>query len=244
MVLNLMKTGTYLHRLLIVLILLSWAIGASAQQASRSRNYGFVSPNTKEGLKLEDAIEALDSNEEWNFIRRASNLRCVVRTQIRVYRALGSWSDGAEHSTMLQLRGDEPTIRYLVSRLGRDANQKAVLYFHESPAGSAKLYILRPKHIRKFQTIIRLLDAAGVAFRTLVPTRNYTLVYVVDNETNLREKVARAATLLNSRVTVRTGTTQFIGDDAQREKAKSIHSKELEDYEKTHPALPDACRGN
>ena len=145
---------------------------------------------------------------------------------------------------MLQLRSDEPTIRYLVSRLGRDADQKAVLYFHESPTGSAKLYILRPKRIRKFQTIIRLLDDAGVGFSTLVPTRNYTLVYLVDNENNLSEKVSRATTLLNARVTVRTGTTQFIGDDTQREKARSIYAKELEDYEKTHPALPEACRGN
>jgi len=239
-------TNTQLSRALFLIVLLLFLSSFSAAQESTrtSLNYGFVSPNVKEGLKLEDAIEGLNSKEEWDFLHRASNLRCVLRTQIRLYPALGSWSDGAEHSTMLQLHSDEPTIRYLVSRLGRDADQKAVLYFHTSPTGSAKLYILRPKRIRKFQTITRLLDDAGVAFRTLVPTRKYTLVYLVDNENNLREKVSRATKLLKARLTVRTGAAQFIGDDAQREKAKSIYTRELEDYEKTHPALPDACRGN
>jgi hypothetical protein len=245
-----MKLKTHLKQLGLVLVLLTATVQASAQQLSqpskqnKTLNYGFVSPNVKEGLSLDDALAGMNSREEWNLIRRATNLRCVIKTQVRVYRSLGSWSDGAEHSTMLQVYTDEPTIRYLVSRLGRDADQKAVLYFHENPTGTARLYILRPKRIRKFQTIIRLLDEAGVAFRTLVPTRNYTLVYLVDNENNLREKVSRAARLLNSRVTVRMGNTQFIGDDAQREKAKSIYTRELEDYEKTHPALPEACRGN
>jgi len=245
-----MKLKTHLKQLAIVLLLLTATVQASAQQRSQTArqnkalNYGFVSPNVKEGLSLDDAIAGMNSTEESSLIRRATNLRCVIKTQVRVYRSLGSWSDGAEHSTMLQVHTDEPTIRYLVSRLGRDLDQKAVLYFHENPTGSAKLYILRPKRIRKFQTIIRLLDDAGIAFKTLVPTRNYTLVYLVDNENNLLEKVSRAARLLDSRITVRTGNTQFIGDDAQREKAKSVYTSELEAYEKTHPALPGACRGN
>jgi hypothetical protein len=238
-----MRPRTSLNGLAILLIVLSCALGASAQQSTRSLSYGFVSPNVKEGLTLENAIEGMNSVEEWAFIQRASKLRCVVRTQVHVYRALGSWSDGAEHSTMLQVRSDEPTIRYLVSRLGRDADQKAVLYFHVNQTGSSKLYILRPKRIQKFQTIIRLLDRVGIAYSTLVPTRNNTLVYLVDNENTLSDKVSSAARLLKARVTVRTGTAQFIGDDSQRAKARTIYSEELEQYEKIHPGLPDVCRG-
>ena len=141
----------------------------AANQDPQSLNYGFVSPNTRDGLKLDDAIRGMNSAEETSLLIRAKGMGCVVKRRITTTPALGSWSDGAEHSIMLRVYTDQATIRYLMSRLGRDANQKAILYFHPEPSGSAKIYLM---HLRRgsrgFDTVAQTLDNAGVLFRDFI----------------------------------------------------------------------------
>src|SRR5258705_5424296 len=115
-------------RSLFLVLLLGCGTQVSAQQSQEqgreSLNYGFVSPNTRDDLKIEEAISGMNSPEESHLLNEAANLACVVRSKIRAFRALGSWSDGAEHSVMLRAKTDEGAVRYLVSRMGRDAQQK------------------------------------------------------------------------------------------------------------------------
>lgn len=244
--LGVMRTKHFQSAASLILFLLFCPL-ASGQTGrdDRTLNYGFASPNVKEGMKLHEAIEALDSPSEWNLLRSARNLRCVVKTEIQVFRSLGSWSDGAENSAVLQLNTDEATMRYLMARIGREADQKAVLYFHAQPTGLAKLYILRPaNNIRCFRAIIRLLDRVGIVFRTIVPRSRTMFVYVVETENNLRAKVITAAKQLKARLTTITGNAEFIGSDSERDNARSIFAKEIREYETKHPALPAACGGN
>src|SRR5215475_5419540 len=104
-------------RTLLLALMVGWTTAVSAQQ-----NYGIVSPNTKTDLKLADAIAGMNSAEESKLLKQAINLSCVVRSQIRAFRALGSWTDGAEHSVLFRVRGDEESLRYVLSQMGRDAN--------------------------------------------------------------------------------------------------------------------------
>src|SRR5215216_6461972 len=160
-------------RSLMLLLLLAWGSVISAQeQAPKTLNYAFVSPNTREKLKIEDAIKGMSSPEETGLQMKAINLGCVVRTKIRAYKALGSWSDGAEHSVLMRVHSDPATLRYLMSRMGRDAQQKYVIYFHPQPAGAADLYSLRPRSgARNLVALTTALERAGIPFRTLVPLR-------------------------------------------------------------------------
>src|SRR4051794_2462334 len=102
-----MRNRTAMWRSLVLLLLLAWSSTVSAQQEQKSLSYGFVSPNTSEKLKLDQAIKRMNSPEEIQLRKKAINLSCVVRTKVRAFRALGSWSDGAEHSVMLQFNSDE-----------------------------------------------------------------------------------------------------------------------------------------
>ncbi len=214
---------------------------ATAAAAQTSLNYGFVSPNTKENLKLEDAIAGMNSPEETQLLRKSINLGCVVRTQIRAYKALGSWSDGAEHSVMLRVAGDEPTVRYLLSRLGRDAQQKSVLYFHPQPAGAAELYTLQPRRpVRNLKALANTLERAGIAFRTLVPLKSGTWVYVVDLKRDLRDEVMAAAKKLRARVRSQRGNAAFVGDD-QAQQAQAVFNEEIRSYEAKNPNLAPTC---
>ncbi len=228
-------------RSFLLVLLLGWTTFVSAQQDQKSFNYGFVSPNTKTDLKLEQAIEALNSDEERKLLNKAVNLGCVVRSRIRAFRALGSWSDGAEHSVLLRVRGDEATLRYLLSRMGRDAQQKYVIYFHPKRGGAVDLYTLRPRmRARNLVALTNELERAGIPFRTLVPSRETTAIYIIDLDRDLRTKIMNAARRLRARVSQETGSAQLFGDD-EREKAKLKFEQEIKDYETKNPNLPPTC---
>lgn len=219
-----------------LLLILALATVATAQT-----NYGFVSHNTKENLKLEDAIAGMNSAEETQLVRKSINLGCVVRTQIRAYKALGSWSDGAEPSVMVRFASDEPTVRYLMSRLGRDARQKSILYFHPQTTGDAELFSLQPRRpMRNLKALANTLDRAGIAFRTLVPLKSGTSIYVVDLKRDLRDEVMAAAKKLGARVRSQRGKAAFVGDD-HAQQAQTVFNEEIRNYETKNPNLAPTC---
>lgn len=235
-----MNTRTAKIRSLLLLLLLACAQAVYGQQ-QKSLNYGFVSPNTKENLKLGDAIKGMGSAEETRLIKQSINLGCVVRSRVRAFRSLGSWSDGAEHSVMVRVESDEPTVRYLMSRLGRDARQKSILYFHPQPAGTADLYMLRPRRpIRNLAALANILERAGIAFRTMVPVKSGTWIYIVDVKRELRAKVMAAAKRLRAQVSSESGNAAFVGDD-EADEAKVVFDQEIQSYEAKNPNLPPTC---
>ncbi|HKG61547.1 MAG TPA: hypothetical protein VKB05_17440 [Pyrinomonadaceae bacterium] len=227
-------------RSFLLFLLLGWTTLASAQQDHKTFNYGFVSPNTKTDLKLEQAIAGMKSAEEAKLLNKAVNLGCVVRTRITAFRALGAWSDGAEHSVLLRVRGDEATLRYVLSRMGRDAEQKYVIYFHPVPGAKVALYTLRPRTRRNLVSLTNELERAGIPFRTLVPLRRTTAVYIIDLDRDLRPKIMNAAQRLRARVSQESGNAKLFGDD-EREKAKLKFEQEIKNYETKNPNLPPTC---
>lgn len=228
-------------RSLLLLLVLTWSTAVSAQQDHTSIAYGFVSPNTSENLKLEQAIKGMNSREETELRTKAINLSCVVRTKIYAYRALGSWNDGAEHSVMVRFKSDEATLRYVLSRMGRDARQKYVIYFHPQPGGDVDLYTLRPRSgARNLIALTKALEQAGIPFSTIVPLKQTTAVYIIDLDRDLREKIMNAARSLRARVTSEPGKAKLFGDDL-RPRAKTVFEQDIKSYETKNPNLPPTC---
>lgn len=226
-------------RSLLLVLLLGWAAAVTAQQ--KAFNYGIVSPNTRENLKLDEAIKGMSSAEEMQLHRKAINLSCVVRSRVRAFKALGSWSDGAEPSILLRVQSDEATLRYLLSRMGRDAQQKYVIYFHPQPKGAADLYTLRlPKRARSLVTLTNALEQAGIPFRTLVPSGETTIVYIIDLDRGLRDKILAAARKLRAQVSQQAGNAALFGAD-QRPQARVKFEQEITSYEAKNPDLPPTC---
>lgn len=228
-------------RSLLLLIVLAWSSAISAQQDRKVVSYGFVSPNTSQNLKLEQAIAGMNSTAETDLRNKAVNLSCVVRTKIRAYRALGSWNDGAEHSVMVRFTSDEDTLRYVVSRMGRDAQQKYVIYFHPDPAGPADLYTLRASSkSRNLVTLSSALERAGIPFSTMVPLNGTTAIYIIDLDRDLRDKILNAARTLRASVNSVPGKAKLFGDDI-RQQAKTVFEQDIKTYEARNPNLPPAC---
>ena len=228
-------------RTILLLLLLTWTSAVSAQQDPTAIGYGFVSPNTGENLKFHQAIKGMNSREESTLRLKAINLSCVVRSRVQAYRALGSWNDGAEHSIMLRVKSDEATLRYLLARMGRDTQQKYVIYFHPQADGQADLYTLRPRAgPRNLTALTNALERAGIPFRTLVPSQEGTIVYIIDLDRDLREKILNAARTLRARVSSQPGKAQLFGEDS-REQAKVVFEQDIKNYETKNPNLPATC---
>jgi hypothetical protein len=230
----------------ILLFIFFLAVSAQAQENyststdAAATSYGFVSPNTEENLSLEDAIRKLTSREQVALLTEIRLVGCEARLNPLVLSSIGSWSDGAENSTLFKTSTDDASIRYAVAKLGKGARQKAVLYFRERQNGTAQLYILYSQR-RGLRTLSKLLDKAGIAFRTLVPLKNRTLVYVIDLEGELREKIPTAARLLRAKVRNLRGDASFIGNDEDRQKAQTVFEAEIKMFESTRGSTLQKC---
>ena len=225
-----------ISRSVFLLLLLGWTTAISAQQ-----NYGFVSPNTRENLKIEDALKGMTSTDETQLRMKAINLGCVVKSKISAYKALGVWSDGAEHSVLVRVNSDEATLRYLMSRMGRDAQQKYVIYFTPQRGGPDVFYTLRVRRrVRDLVALSNTLEHAGIPFRTIVPLGKTTAIYIIDLDRDLRDKIFAAARRLGARVTFQAGNADLFGAD-EREQARLKFEQEIKDYEAKNPKLPPTC---
>lgn len=216
---------------------------AKVAGTQKTISYAFVSPNTRENLTLAEALAGLSSLAEMRLIKETRLLACRLHLAPRLEKALGSWSDGAENSTVLRVNTDQATMRYAAAWLGKFARQKSVLYFLRSSFGRSKMYVLLvPRGNRRLAALTTKLESNGVANRTLVPQKNRTLVYIVDLKNELQEKVHSAARRLRARFSSIRGDAEFIGDDNDRDKAQALFQREIMKYEVNHPGVRRACR--
>lgn len=242
----------FLQFLLLLTLALGSIAAANAQVKPRqgsdrrkSLSYVFVSPNTRENLTLAEAQAGLNSDEEIHLIAEAHEVACRLRKSLSVVKAIGSWSDGAEHSTLIRARTNESMLRYAGSLLGKFARQKAILYFRPDSSGRTKMYVLLlPRHRHDLAAVTRELDSDGIENRTLVPRKQGLLVYIVDLKNELRLKVLAAGRRLRARSSSLSGKGEFIGDD-DRDKAQAVFNQEILKYEGVHPRvrqLRDVCK--
>lgn len=216
---------------------------ANEHNSAKALSYGFVSPNVRDGLSLQDAISGLNSREEFQLIKETREVACRLRVKASVTKAIGSWSDGAEHSTIIRLTAEEPTIRFAVAALGKLARQKAVLYFRRNQSGRGRMYtLLLPAKENDLSLVARELDSNGLQNRTLVPLKSRVMIYIVDLENELQTKVRTAARRLRARLTFVKGSGAFIGDPNDRNAAQQMFGEVMKTYEISGPPLKKNCK--
>ncbi len=216
---------------------------ARAEEPQKAESYTFVSPNTRENLTLADAIRLLNSREEQMFIDNIHRLSRCLRLKPTVAKAIGSFTDGAEHSALFRVFTDRRTLRYADARLGKLGRQKTVLYFRQDDSGAARMYVLRIwLGKRSLASIAGTLDRNGVPFRTLVPgARGRMSIYVADVNNELPNQIVSAARNLGALMTTIKGTGEFIGDDTDRDKAQQVYAGIIKQYEDENPKIARRC---
>jgi hypothetical protein len=230
------------------------AVGAYGQEGDRygsshstevgySTGFIFVSPNTSSGLTLKSAVLNLRGRAEVGLILGARDLLCRIGTPGRLTPVIGSWSDGVENSMMIRGRLDQERVRYVSSILGKIANQKSVLYFKSQSGGPATLYVLR---IRKKHVGLRFISAAleanGITFRTIAPSRNWTVIYLVDIKSDLGRRVTASARRLHASFLAIKGASEFIGSEVSLTEAQQAYNGVINEFETLHPQVKTPCR--
>jgi hypothetical protein len=238
-----------------LLAILLAAIGSAYSQQSAGQSdalekdrqkavsYTFVSPNTRENLTLAEALRLLNSAEELRLLKDIRRLSLCLKLKPVVMKTIGSWTDGAEHSTMFRVYTDTPTVRYTDARLGKVERQKSVLYFRQDASGTGRMYVLYVwRGQRSLAAISRTLDKSGIEFRTLAPRpRRLTIIYVVDLRNELHKQIVSASRRLRARLVLIKGTGDFIGDSTDRDKAQQVFAQEIKRYENENPVIARTC---
>lgn len=207
------------------------AVPRCGRPSSKGEGEGFVSPNLSENLSFEQAQAKLESPEQKQFLQHAQKVATTVDSGT-VHSAIGDWHDGAENSTVLHARKvSDDQMRYMVALLGRDSSQKQVISFVHETGGPDTMYTFRAS--KDMQEVRSTLDNAGIQFRTLVPVKNGTEVYVFDPGSHLRDNIGKAAQHYGVKVQFATGHGDFIGGET-REEGRSAYNKIIRSYEAIH----------
>lgn len=231
------------HKLQSVLFssLLIAALSVNAFSQERSI-YIFVSPNTRTGLSLNEAVRKLNSREEISLILGARGLANCLDLNAEIVKTVGNWSDGNENSSLIKTNGAENSARYVSAKLGHSFKQKFVLYFQQTVIGKATMFVISLKGTnRKLSQLAGILDRNGIEYRTFVPQRFRTLIYIVDFESGLKKNVDIVVRKLKGKLSVVKGEGSFVGDNNDVNKAKIIFEDVINAFENENPNMKQRC---
>jgi hypothetical protein len=203
---------------------------------------GFVSPNVGE-LTFVQAKQAMSSRrqEAVQFVSRGIDEALGLHTKQAP--VIGAWADGAENSLMTLSRGDDPELeRAALAIKGYLADQKQVLMFREHADGQQAMAEFKV-HGNIDEIHAKLLKD-GIAFHTLEPHVDGTVVHVFSDSAAGLEQVLKTAQGYGSTVTIRQGSGEFLGtqksdgsDREQRDDARAQYARVIEQSAAARPLV-------
>lgn len=193
-----------------------------------------VSPNT-DNLDFSQAMTALTSQGHQNFRGIARQLMSKIGiTKSQMLDAIGDAEDGSENSlvSLIHEPKSKDDINYLAAWLGMTGHQKNVLAFTPDSAGQDKLHEMFVgdtdlDHLRSSLT------QHAIPFRTLVPGKQGTNIFVFDRNGQLSPNVARFVQTHHADVHTTGGTGNFVGDPtwSSRSKGRQAYRQIISSYE-------------
>ena len=203
--------------------------GEGDEEEGGAEGYAFVSPSVEEHLDFSAAAKGLKSERQKLLATTSRDIDERLNLHGHSIDAIGAWSDGAENSMVTRADGVSwELLELAVAMKAFLANQKDALVFQQQDDGKAQLFHFEAKG--NLDKIHQDLLEDGVAFHSLVPTKDGATVFAVDAEGSGDMKVAlavkKAAERYGSEVTARPGKAKFlVGDttgtaEEQRHKAR------------------------
>jgi len=144
--------------------------------------------------------------------------------------AIGAWADGAENSLMIRMPGATHDEAVIASALkGYTADQKSVLLFEPHATGDA--YMAMFKAQGNVDDIHAGLLHDGVAFHTLLPVSDGSVVCIFGSDNETLHAISKAAQRYDASIEFTRGHGEFIGtqkedgtDREQRDDARQIYA--------------------
>lgn len=193
------------------------------------------SPNEDVGLDFDSALKRLHSPHQQTYKGVIGSVLSQLGIEANSLDAVGDWSDDAENSVVSVINGpiDPEQLHYAAAHIGTFGNQKSNLIFQENHNGPDSLYdVFVPS--TNLEKIRENLTINGITHRTLVPTKNGTIVMYYDEGRNSRDNIAKFAGIYNATVRESAGQGKFIGDDTNsptRVNARAKYREIIDAYE-------------
>jgi hypothetical protein len=191
--------------------------GSGAAIGKGQLSFGFVSPNTKENLRFEQAEKELASPRQKEYHRYAQKL---VGPRGRVHDVLGDWADGAENSLMIEGNMSREELRKAVAQVGLTGEQKAVIPFAADKNGKDVMWSLELGGQTHVNAVRQALSKHGLQFRTLQKTANGLTVHVFDEGGQMQRNILGVVKQLGGSITRTRGRGEFLGGDTRESGAR------------------------
>lgn len=211
--------------------LLNFSLWIFSVTLCSAQSFLFVSPNTRNQMTDEAALQSLDSFEETNFLAVAHFLAEKVCSQPEVQSAEGMDGVNTENSSLVT-GCNSRTARYVGELLGRFAHQKWILVFDPVPGQPGRMIIVSFSSEHPSDTT-KQLRSYGIKAGTIVVREKLVRLYVWAPDHQLDEALHSLANANHGDVQEISGKAEFIGDDS-RAKARQIFDKQIRNYEHTH----------
>jgi hypothetical protein len=187
----------------------------------------FLSPNTDDGLSLEESLRRWTTVEHlYSRFLAVRILRELAAGPGKVHDAVGEWEGGVENSLLVLLpqAPDPVTLRCAAAWFGLAADQKAVLAFRPDAGGADVLATLTlPAPLAEVR---RLLDAHEVRDRTILVEADGCRVFVLDGGGQRVRALAALARGANGRLSLQRGQGEAIAG-ATRDEARARYREVL-----------------
>jgi len=194
----------------------------------------FVSPNTA-NLNFSQAMTGLTSQGHQNFRGIAKGLLSKIGVgRAKLLDAIGDAEDGSENSlaTIINEPKSARDIQYLAAWMGMMWHQKNVLAFSPDDHGNDRLHEIFVGD-RDLDHVRKSLTQHAIPFRTLVPGRQGTNIFVYDQGNQLSPNVQRFAETHHATVHSTIGTGNLVGDPSwsSRSKGRAAYRQVISAYE-------------
>ena len=198
------------------------------------KNAVFVSPNTA-NLNFSQAMTGLTSQGHQNFRGIAHQLLEKIGVKRgQLLDAIGDAEDGSENSiaTLIHEPKSSRDIQYLAAWMGLMGHQKNVLAFSPDDHGNDRLHEIFVGD-RDLDHLRKSLTQHAIPFRTLVPGKQGTNIFVYDQGSQLSPNVQRFADTHHATLHSTIGTGSLVGDPSwtSRSKGREAYRNIISTYE-------------
>ncbi|HWZ43346.1 MAG TPA: hypothetical protein VNW97_07700 [Candidatus Saccharimonadales bacterium] len=206
-------------------------LGLLLAHVCSAQSYIFESPNTREHMSDESAVQSLDSYEQRNFLAVARYLAGRLCAHPTVEGGLGIFSGSTENTAMV--RGCPASQgRYLGELLARYAHQEWLLIFSANPNERGRLVIVSfPGD--QFTGIPAEMRSFGLTAGTVLMEGKLIKIYLWEADHAQDEAIRSLAATHQAIIEEITGKATLIGSNA-RAQAQSIFDQDIATYERRH----------
>jgi hypothetical protein len=193
------------------------------------QSYIFESPNTREHMSDNEAVQSLNSHEQRNFEAVAGYLSQKLCSDPAVAGGVGMFAGSSENSVMITGCKDQTAV-YLGELLARYAHQEWFLVFTPDLRGSERLLVVTLKGSSVADLAVEM-RKAGLNTGTILSHAGEISVYLWEKNHSQDDAIHTLAITHQGQIREIPGQGKLTGSDS-RAQARRIFDREIAGYER------------